>query len=117
MSWALVTGGSGAIGAAVAVRLAAAGHDVALHTFRDLEGAEAVAGKVRAEGREALVVRAHLGKDGAAAALAEEVGDRHRRGGGPRLQRRLGRAAARSPSSPSGTSTGRWTSTRGRCSA
>lgn len=74
MSWALVTGGSGAIGGAVAVRLAAAGHDVALHTFRDVEGADAIAGKVRAEGREALVVRAHLGKDGAAAALAEEVG-------------------------------------------
>lgn len=71
---ALVTGGSGAIGAAVCLRLARDGYDVAVHCFRDVEGAEAVAEKVRAEGRSASVHRAHLGRPGAAAELAGDVG-------------------------------------------
>lgn len=75
MSWALVTGGSGDIGTAIAARLARDGHDVAIHTFRAVEAAEATAGKVRAEGRRAVVVRAHLGKDGAAGELAAQVLD------------------------------------------
>ena len=74
MSWALVTGGSGDIGRAVCLRLAREGYDVALTTFRNVESAEEVAEKVRAEGREARVLRAHLGRPGAAAALAEECG-------------------------------------------
>ncbi|HEU0131110.1 MAG TPA: SDR family oxidoreductase [Mycobacteriales bacterium] len=71
---ALVTGGSGDIGRAVSLRLAREGYDVALTTFRNVEAAEEVAAKVRAEGREATVLRSHLGRPGAAEALAEEVG-------------------------------------------
>ncbi len=74
MGWALVTGGSGDIGRAVSLRLARDGYDVALTTFRNVEAAEEVAAKVRAEGRAARVLRAHLGRNGAAAALAEECG-------------------------------------------
>lgn len=73
MTWALVTGGSGDIGAAVSRRLAVDGHDVVVHTFRAIESADEVAAKVRAEGRRAHVVRGHLGREGAGQALAEEV--------------------------------------------
>jgi enoyl-[acyl-carrier protein] reductase III len=72
---ALVTGGSGDIGRAVCLRLARDGYDVTLTTFRAVEAAEEVAAKVRAEGREATVLRAHLGRPGAAAALAEQAGE------------------------------------------
>ena len=71
---ALVTGGSGDIGRAVCVRLAREGYDIALTTFRNVEAAEEVAEKVRAEGRAARVLRAHLGRPGAASALADELG-------------------------------------------
>ncbi len=70
MSWALVTGGSGDIGRAICLRLARDGYDVALHTFRNVEVAEEVAAKVRSEGRLAEVLRGHLGRPGAAEALA-----------------------------------------------
>jgi enoyl-[acyl-carrier protein] reductase III len=74
MAWALVTGGSGDIGRATCLRLARDGYDIALTTFRNVESAEEVADKVRAEGREARVLRSHLGKSGAAEALADECG-------------------------------------------
>lgn len=73
MTWALVTGGSGDIGGALCRRLAADGHDVVVHTFRAVESADEVAAKVRAEGREALVVRGHLGREGGGQQLAEDV--------------------------------------------
>jgi 3-oxoacyl-[acyl-carrier protein] reductase len=50
MKRALVTGGSGAIGAAICRRLAAAGARVAVHANRNLAGAEHVAHTIRAAG-------------------------------------------------------------------
>lgn len=56
----LVTGGTRGIGAAVALRLAAEGHDLALGYHRDTEAAEATAAKVRAHGVACRTVQADL---------------------------------------------------------
>ena len=53
---ALVTGGSGALGAAICRRLAAAGRRVAVHANRNLAEAERVAQNIRAEGGAAEAV-------------------------------------------------------------
>ncbi|MEW9527338.1 SDR family NAD(P)-dependent oxidoreductase [Microbispora sp. NPDC049125] len=58
---ALVTGGSRGIGAAVALRLAADGADVAFTYERDAERAAEVAGKIEATGRRSLAVQADSG--------------------------------------------------------
>ncbi|MEV0715118.1 3-oxoacyl-ACP reductase family protein [Asanoa sp. NPDC050611] len=55
---ALVTGGSRGIGAAVAVRLAELGADVALTFQQDERRADAVTERIRATGRKAAAVRA-----------------------------------------------------------
>ncbi len=52
----VVTGGSRGIGAAVALRLARAGHRVAVGYVRDGDAAEAVAASVREAGAEAVTV-------------------------------------------------------------
>ncbi|MBI4999056.1 MAG: 3-oxoacyl-ACP reductase FabG [Rhodocyclales bacterium] len=62
MKRALVTGGSGGIGAAICRKLAAAGFDVLVHANGNLAKAEAVAAEIRAAG-------------GAARALAFDVTD------------------------------------------
>ncbi|WP_330237762.1 SDR family NAD(P)-dependent oxidoreductase [Streptomyces sp. NBC_00525] len=54
----VVTGGSRGIGAAVCVRLAAEGHDIALAYHSDEAAARAVADAVRTTGRRCAVVRA-----------------------------------------------------------
>ncbi|MGW7070567.1 SDR family oxidoreductase [Streptomyces sp. NPDC054855] len=53
----VVTGGSRGIGAAIATRLAADGHHIALGYHSDADAAEKVAAEVRATGTRALAVR------------------------------------------------------------
>src|SRR4051794_29463091 len=56
----VVTGGSRGIGAAVALRLARAGHDIAIGYERSRDAAEETASAVRAQGVRALPVRADV---------------------------------------------------------
>lgn len=53
---ALVTGGSRGIGAAVALRLAEAGVDVAITYVRDEEAARAVVAKIEGTGRRLSLI-------------------------------------------------------------
>jgi NAD(P)-dependent dehydrogenase (short-subunit alcohol dehydrogenase family) len=57
---ALVTGGGGRIGAAIATALGEMGFDVAVHYASSAAGAEAVAEKVRQQGRHAATLKADL---------------------------------------------------------
>jgi NAD(P)-dependent dehydrogenase (short-subunit alcohol dehydrogenase family) len=59
---ALVTGAQQGIGAAIAVALAEAGADVALNWLDDRTAADAVAARVTAAGRRALLVRADMSR-------------------------------------------------------
>ena len=54
---AFITGSSRGIGAAVARRLAAEGHPVAIHCHENLERAQALAAQLRAQGRAAVAVQ------------------------------------------------------------
>jgi glucose 1-dehydrogenase len=67
----VVTGASAGIGAAVAVRLARAGHDLVLGYRRSREGAEKVAAEVAGVGRRAVCVPADVADDGAPDLLVE----------------------------------------------
>ena len=60
---ALVTGASGGLGRAIAVALARAGHDVAVHYRGDAEGAATTAARVQAAGCRAVPVHADLAVD------------------------------------------------------
>ncbi|PWS43814.1 oxidoreductase, partial [Streptomyces sp. ZEA17I] len=63
---ALVTGGSRGIGAAVALRLAEAGVDVAITYVRDEEAARAVVAKIEGTGRRGVALRVDAADAGAA---------------------------------------------------
>ncbi len=58
---ALVTGSSGGIGQAIAVRLASEGADIVIDYRSHPEGAEETKSKVEATGRKGLVIKADLG--------------------------------------------------------
>jgi 3-oxoacyl-[acyl-carrier protein] reductase len=70
---ALVTGGSGAIGAAICRRLAAAGRRVAVHANRNLAEAERVAQEIRAQGGAAEAVAFDVTNEEQAARALEKL--------------------------------------------
>lgn len=69
----LITGASRGIGAATAVLAAQRGWDVAVNYTRDAAAAEAVAARVRACGRRALVVQADVADEGQVLAMFAAV--------------------------------------------
>ncbi|GJF32125.1 3-oxoacyl-ACP reductase [Kitasatospora sp. NE20-6] len=73
---ALVTGGSRGIGAAVALRLAEDGADVALTYRGGAERAEAVAARIRAMGRRGWAVRADSADPQEVGAVVDAVAER-----------------------------------------
>jgi NAD(P)-dependent dehydrogenase (short-subunit alcohol dehydrogenase family) len=70
---ALVTGGSRGIGAAVALRLAEGGADVALTYERDTERADVVVGQIKGIGGRALAIQADSADVTALTAAVDEV--------------------------------------------
>lgn len=70
---ALVTGGSGTIGAAVVDRLAAAGANVTVGYHADRDGAEAAVDAARDQGVEATAVQADVTDEDAATELVERA--------------------------------------------
>lgn len=67
----LVTGSSSGIGEAIALRLAAAGHDIVVHCRASRARADAVAERVRAAGRAARVLQFDVADRAACAAALE----------------------------------------------
>jgi NAD(P)-dependent dehydrogenase (short-subunit alcohol dehydrogenase family) len=67
---ALVTGAGQRIGSAIAIGLAAAGWDVAIHYLHSSDGAEATAAAVRQLGRRAALLACDLADEAAVRALA-----------------------------------------------
>lgn len=59
---ALVTGASGALGRAIAIRLSESGFDLALHYRKSAEAAENLAAELRAKGVNALPIQADICK-------------------------------------------------------
>lgn len=73
MKRALVTGGSGGIGAAICKRLAADGHHVIVHANRSKEKAEAVVAEIVAAGGSAEAVAFDVTERAATAAALEKL--------------------------------------------
>jgi 3-oxoacyl-[acyl-carrier protein] reductase len=72
---ALVTGGSGALGAAICRALAAAGHEVIVHAHRNLQAARALAEEIRAAGGSAGALAFDVTDAGAARAACEALAE------------------------------------------
>lgn len=70
---ALVTGGSGGIGAAICQRLAADGHHVIVHANRGLDKAQAIAAQIVADGGSAEAVAFDITNRAATAAALEAL--------------------------------------------
>lgn len=70
---ALVTGAGKRLGRAMALALADAGLNVAVHFNASAEDAEAVAGLIRAKGRKAAAIGADLSKESETATLVERA--------------------------------------------
>ena len=73
MKRALVTGGSGGIGAAICKRLAADGHHVIVHANRSREKAEAVVASILANGGSAEAVAFDVTERAATAAVLDKL--------------------------------------------
>lgn len=69
----VVTGASRGIGAAIARAAGEAGWDVAVNYFGSPESAEAVVAEVRSSGRNAVAIRADMGRDADVARLFHET--------------------------------------------
>ena len=73
MSVALVTGGSGGLGQAIALKLAQVGHDLVLSYRRNAAAAEACATRIRELGRSARVVALDLNDVAAVSEIVSEI--------------------------------------------
>ena len=72
---AMVTGGSRGIGAAIAVRLAELGSDVAITYAQSKERADEIVGQIVAHGRRGVAVRADSAASGEVVAAVEQTVD------------------------------------------
>ncbi len=70
----LVTGGSRGIGRAIALRLGSRGHRIAVNYATNEEAAARVVAAIRAEGGEAMAVRADVGDEAAVTSMFEQIG-------------------------------------------
>ncbi len=74
MGTALVTGAGKRLGRAMALHLAGAGHDVAIHYATSAQGAEELAHAIEGLGRRAVCLRADLLDEAALAPLVRDAG-------------------------------------------
>jgi enoyl-[acyl-carrier protein] reductase III len=70
---ALITGGSRGIGRAIAIDLARRGVDIIINFFRNRVAAEETARAIRARGRRAFLVKAHVGDENKINAMFDEI--------------------------------------------
>lgn len=71
--YALVTGGSGAIGAAISRKLAAAGHYVYVHSHKNLAAAQAIADELNSGGAQARAIGFDITDSAATRAVLETL--------------------------------------------